>query len=210
MSYKAEWYDGPTRPVSADADDFAKLSTVSSLTKALEKASTLPIFSPALGHTYLPPTSKSLSTSNSLQVTQASKENTPMPETQGSAQGSKAPLTSDKASAADFRAATLLAKSFSLSTRYGHEYMDENPAVGEPGSFILQKSREPAMPQSQPVIKTTASAKPSSPPTPAPLNTDIPPLEMKKGLKGGEKTPITPGTREKKRKKSRIATSTPK
>ncbi|GMF76067.1 unnamed protein product [Aspergillus oryzae] len=32
------------------------------------------------------------------------------------------------------------AESFSLLARYGEEFMDENPLVGEPGSFILSKS----------------------------------------------------------------------
>ena len=190
------------------ADD-EELSTVSSLTKAFDKASTLPNFSPALGHTYLPPTSKPLSPTSSLQPTQTSKESTPMPETQSSLQSSRAQLTCDKTSTTNFRTATTFAQSFALSTRFTSEYMDENPIVGEPGSFILQKSREAGVAQSQLVNKTT-SAKPSAPPTPAPLKTDIPPVEMKKGLKGGEKTPITPGTKEKKRKKSRVATTTPK
>ena len=133
-----------------------------------------------------------------------------MPETQNSLQSSRAQLTSDKTSTANFRTATTLAQSFALSTRFTSEYLDENPLVGEPGSFILQKSREAGVAQSQPINKATSSAKPSAPPTPAPLKTDIPPVEMKKGLKGGDKTPITPGTKEKKRKKSRVATTTPK
>lgn len=33
-----------------------------------------------------------------------------------------------------------LAESFALLSRYGDEFMDENPLVGEPGSFILSKS----------------------------------------------------------------------
>ena len=32
-----------------------------------------------------------------------------------------------------------LAESFSLLSRYGDEFMDEHPLVGEPGSFILSR-----------------------------------------------------------------------
>ena len=90
--------------------------------------------------------------------------------------------------------------------------MDENPLVGEPGSFILQKSRE-APSQSQPKI-SSSSAKPSAPPTPQ-LITDLPPASGKKSAKAGEKSPITPGFKDKKgRRKSKVAgaltTTTPK
>lgn len=33
-----------------------------------------------------------------------------------------------------------LGESFSLLAKFGDEYMDESPLVGEPGSFILSKS----------------------------------------------------------------------
>ena len=186
---------------------------MTSLNKLLSVASSLPIFTPSRGHTYFTPAVKILSSSFNSQATQTSKEGTPMPESQGSAASSKAPLTSGKTSTADLRDASLLAESFALSLRYGNEYMDENPLVGEPGSFILTKSREvPSQSQIQSqTSNSTASTKPSAPPTPAPLKTDIPPGPFRKSSKGGEKSPITPGFKDKKgRKKSKVAVSTPK
>ena len=178
----------------------------------LSTASTLPIFTPALGYTYIPPVPTSISATNSLQATQTSIESTPMPETQASFRSTKTAPVTDKEPLTDPRGTALLAQSLHLSSLYSGEYMDENPLVGEPGSFILQKAREArSQSQSQSTVKSTPSVplKASAPPTPAPLKTDIS-LEPRKALKAGEKTPITPGTREKKRKKSKAATNTPK
>ena len=140
-----------------------------------------------------------------------------MPDTQVSMKSTKASQLSEKSSIPDLRGTSLLADSFSLSNVYGAEYMDENPLVGEPGSFILQKSKEgasqsqtQAQSQSQSMSSSTPAVKPSAPPTPAPIKTEGLPLEVRKGVKAGEKTPITPGTREKKRKKSKVAATTPK
>ncbi|MCJ1419098.1 Mediator of RNA polymerase II transcription subunit 6 [Xylographa parallela] len=186
------------------------LSTVTSLTKFLATASSLPIFTPSLGYTYLPPVAKAVSTATSLQTTQASKESTPLPDTQLTLKSSKASHLSEKASLPNDHSTGLLADSFRLSTTYGAEYMDENPLVGEPGSFILQKSREAAaqvQAQSQAAVKSAVVAKPSAPPTPAPIPVPIKteglPAEVRKG-KAGEKTPVTPGTGGKKRKKSKV------
>ena len=186
----------------------------------LSSASALPIFTPALGYTYMPPVPKPTSSAaGSLQATQASKETTPMPDTQSSLLSSKAPLASGKASATDIRGTALLSGSLKLASRFDGEFMDENPLVGEPGSFILQKAREqPSQSTSQTLsqttsmttsqattttVKSTEAVKASAPPTPAPLKTEgLPPAEKK--VKG-EKTPVTPGTAGKKRKKSKAA-----
>ncbi|MCJ1472920.1 Mediator of RNA polymerase II transcription subunit 6 [Lambiella insularis] len=191
------------------------LSTVTALTKFFSTASALPIFTPSLGYTYLPPVPKPVSGAPSLQATQASKESTPMPDTQASGKSNKTAIISESASISDFKGSSLLAESFNLSNMFRNEYMDENPLVGEPGSFVLQKSREAALQSqsqsnSQSTAKSITSVKPSAPPTPAPLKTEGLPPEVKKGVKGGEKTPITPGTKDKKRKKSKAHATTPK
>ncbi|MCJ1322932.1 Mediator of RNA polymerase II transcription subunit 6 [Xylographa vitiligo] len=199
----------------------AVLSTVASLTKFLATASALPIFTPSLGYTYMPPVAKPVSTAaSSLQATQTSKESTPLPDTQLSLKSAKASQLSDKPSLLphDLRGSSLLADSFRLSTTYGAEYMDENPLVGEPGAFILQKSREAAaQAQAGAVVKSAVVVvKPSAPPTPTPAPVLPPPIkteglppEGRRGGKAGEKTPVTPGagagTGGKKRKKSRVA-----
>lgn len=133
-----------------------------------------------------------------------------MPGTQDTTLSTKPPLVTKSTSDSEYQGLQLLAESYGLSSRYGKEYMDENPLLGEPGSFILSKSRElgPSISQSQPrapappKIATSQEGKTStiSPPT-------------KKGAKGAEKSPITPGTKEKKqRRKSKAAgnTTTPK
>ena len=89
--------------------------------------------------------------------------------------------------------------------------MDENPLVGEPGSFIMSKSREPA-PLSSLKIQTSIPTKPAEP---AETKTPTPFAAGRKGSKGGDKSPISPGTKDKKaRRKTKAVgaggTTTPK
>lgn len=146
---------------------------------------------------------------NSTQV-QTSKDSTPMPATQETASSTKPPFSTKATSECDLQSLKLLAESFSLSSRYGSEYMDENLLVGEPGSFILSKSREtPASAQQRPrgiAVPPKISTVPES------KTAEVAPI-MKKGVKVVEKSPISPGTKEKKqRRKSKVAgaTATPK
>ncbi|KAI9880379.1 MAG: hypothetical protein M1830_003696 [Pleopsidium flavum] len=180
------------------------LSTVTYLTKFLLTASSLPNFSPSLGYTYLPPANKSPTMASSAQLTQQSREDTPMPDTQSQAKSTKARAASKVVSTSEYQEAQTLAESFALSLRYNNEYMDENPLVGEPGSFILSKSHEQPQMQSQSQSRPPVSVKRSAPPTPQP-KVAIPPMTAGNGSKGGERSPITPGTKDKsaKRRKSR-------
>lgn len=88
--------------------------------------------------------------------------------------------------------------------------MDENPLLGEPGSFILTKSRDaPAGAQQRP---RGIGPPPKISTLPESKTADVAPT-MKKAVKVVEKSPISPGTKEKKqRRKSKVAvaTSTPK
>ncbi|KAL9602870.1 MAG: hypothetical protein Q9219_001565 [cf. Caloplaca sp. 3 TL-2023] len=182
------------------------LTTVTALNKVIATASALPSFTPTLGHTYLPPAPKSSVSAASTQLSQTSKESTPIPNTQESTvtKASSKPLLDH-----DMESTHLLQNSFNMFLRYGHEYMDENPLVGEPGSFIITKTRETQQPASQP--KAKPAPVPTKPPTPQ-IKTDLPEPKRKPSM-GAEKSPITPGTKEKKaRRKSRPATSvtTPK
>ncbi|KAL2039038.1 hypothetical protein N7G274_008087 [Stereocaulon virgatum] len=190
------------------------LSAVTSLTKLLSAASTLPTFTPATGHTYLSQQVKSAIPNASIHATQASKENTPMPG------GTPMPATQDTASTkghaspkaasdTDYQGLQLQNESFSLLMRYGNEYMDENPIVGEPGNFKLAKSTNPALAAFAATNRT--SIDPVKAPTPAKtdptpqLKTDDLPAPAKRPSKGGEKSPTTPGgVKEKKaRRKSK-------
>ncbi|KAL9014065.1 MAG: hypothetical protein Q9173_001274 [Seirophora scorigena] len=182
------------------------LTMVSSLSKVIETAAALPSFTPALGHTYLPPAPKTGNLAMNTQMSQTSKESTPMPGTQESASSKPSSQTLlDE----DLQSTQLIHSSLNLSLRYGSEYMDENPLVGEPGSFIITKSREVPQPANQP--KTKPNPVSTKSPTPQ-IKTDIPEPKSKSSM-GTEKSPITPIIKEKKaRRKSRPATSvtTPK
>lgn len=133
-----------------------------------------------------------------------------MPATQDTASSTKPPLSTKNTSEYDSQGLKLLAESFSLSSRYGSEYMDENPLVGEPGSFILSKSRDtPAGAQQRP---RGIGPPPKISTMPESKTAEVAPT-MKKAVKVAEKSPISPGTKEKKqRRKSKVAgaTTTPK
>lgn len=116
-----------------------------------------------------------------------------------------------------------LIEAMNLSLRYGTEYMNELPLVGEPGTFHLSKTRDalaaPPPPPSanasqatQPLSSRQASEAaaskkptpaPSPPAPPPPIQTDVPPAASRKSAKG---TPATPGSSTKpKRRKSKAA-----
>ena len=96
--------------------------------------------------------------------------------------------------------------------------MDEVPLIGDPGSFIRQKTRDKSATaaknttvgttEDEPTKSGATNAEPKSTkaqaPVPPPLTTDLP-LELGKKTKGGEKSPLSPGG-GKKRKKSKVVT----
>ena len=109
-----------------------------------------------------------------------------------------------------------LIEGINMSLRYGKEYMDEVPLVGEPGNFRLsnlktKSSLAPLNHTSQPDSRQTSPEKkptpaPSPPPPPPPIQTDVPPISGKKSGKGTDRTPATPGSSAKtKRRKSKAA-----
>ncbi|KAL8660455.1 MAG: hypothetical protein Q9202_006535 [Teloschistes flavicans] len=184
------------------------LSTVASLNEVITTASKLPVFTPALGHTYLPPAPKPLTSATNTQMSQASKESSPMPGTQDTL-SSKGPSNPKSLFDDHMCNPQLLQDSLNLSLRYRHEYMDDSPLVGEPGSFIINKTREAPQPASQLKQKPTPAA--SKPGTPQ-IKTDVLPSKRKDSM-GAEKSPTSAVTKEKKaRRKSRPAgsTTTPK
>lgn len=171
-------------------------------------ASKFPIFTPALGHTYLPPAPKPLTSATNTQMSQTSKESTPIPGTQDTL-SSKAPPNPKSLSDDQLCNPQLLQDSLNTMLRYGHEYMDETPILGEPGSFIINKPREAQQPASQ--LKPKPNPIVSKPTTPQ-IITDVLPPKQKDSL-GAEKSPTSAVTRERKaRRKSRPAgsTTTPK
>ncbi|KAM0797642.1 MED6 mediator subfamily complex component-domain-containing protein [Usnea florida] len=191
------------------------LSTVTSLTKLLSTASSLPSFTPSLGHVYLPPVTRNPTSASSFQATQTSKEGTPMlgggtplPAAQENAGSTK---VSKSTSDVGLHGVHMLELSYDLADRFGNEYMDENPLVGEPGAFKLSKSHHTSFATSMTTSKTSSQSVrvptpvKSAVPTPQ-LKTEDLPAPPRKATKGSEKSPTTPSTKEKKsRRKSKAA-----
>lgn len=115
----------------------------------------------------------------------------------------------------DLQDTSTLFEAINMSLRYSKEYMNEMPLEGEPGNFRLSKTKDalaplsankPAQPASQQASSTKGSPVPSPPPPPLPIQTDIPPAGSKKSAKGTEKSPTTPASSQKaKRRKSKPA-----
>jgi mediator of RNA polymerase II transcription subunit 6 len=90
-----------------------------------------------------------------------------------------------------------LAESFTLLSRYGDEYMDESPLMGEPGSFILSRTGDAdrgVASKKQQQAPTTASA-PIRVATPQ-TKVDTPGKTSEKGVSAAEE----PKLRKKKSK----------
>jgi len=173
------------------------------LSKFITTAGALPDFSPALGHTYIPPTTASRLKPTESQLGQTSKENTPLPDSLQS----KKSITSSNSST--YLSSRLLEHTLDITLKYGDEYMDENPITGHPGEFHLSstgrkeagKLAVPAAGAKGPLSTATKAA--LAPPA---LKTDIPPT--RKGSKSKE-SPKTPGggPPKPKRRKSKALVS---
>ena len=93
-----------------------------------------------------------------------------------------------------------LAESFNLLSRYGEEFMDENPLVGEPGSFILSRAGDVDRPA--PAAATTTKPVPSAAGgTTNASRVSTPQVKVDTPGKAASDTPISD---EKKRRKSKI------
>lgn len=133
---------------------------------------------------------------------------TPRPDTQDTA-STKASVGPKISAQDDVQSTQLLETSYDLLLRYGNEYMDENPLVGEPGSFKLSKTKDSSLgavstAQSfNQAFKAPATVKKPPPPQ---LQTDLPTDAAKKASAGSAKSPTTPGIKKKKeRRKSKAA-----
>lgn len=194
-------------------------TTVTSLTKTISAGKDLATFAPAYGHTYFPPITKAPDLSKTG-FAQQSKENSPMPESQGGLKDNHAgkPASEQQPSvASDTRT---LIEAMAMSARYRGEYMDDAPLVGEPGNFRLSSKKKDALSvpglqapgnsrQATPVKDNTPA--PSRAPSPPPaIQTDVPAVKSKKSS-ANEKAPTTLGgtsAPKTKRRKSKIG-STP-
>jgi hypothetical protein len=180
---------------------------VTSLNKLLSTAATLPLFSAAYGHTYLTPSQKA-SPSKQTGLSHQSKENTPIPDMQLTTEAQPLKSASNHVST-EFEDTQMFLESLNLSRRYGKEYMDDAPLVGEPGNFRTSKVKDTAtLSKETPGNARQPSVPPKekipAPSPPPPIQTDVPQAASKKSAKGGERSPTTLAGREKpKRRKSK-------
>lgn len=101
-----------------------------------------------------------------------------------------------------------LADSFNLFTRFGDEFMDENPLVGEPGSFIMSRVSGDA---DRATAKTAAKVGPGATATGTPLvppgRVSTPQMRVDTPGKTSDKSssPPSSGGNKGKRRRSRAA-----
>ena len=141
---------------------------------------------------------------SSSQLTQPSKESTPMPD---SVPGSTKSLATSQTVASNehIHEARSLAESLNMTMRYIGEYMNENPLLGEPGSFILSSTHGNSQSKSQSQGRPTLLTKPTESEVPEPLvDGKSSSGSTSKANNSGEKSPTTPGMSGKpKRRKSK-------
>lgn len=201
---------------------YLQLSAVTSLSRLMKTASTLPNFTPSHGHTYMPPVARPELGQSSQQVSQQSKENTPMPDILSQSQASTDAQSTSKAgtgtglgisgSGSSYQDTRSLADAFNLFTRYGEEFMDENPLQGEPGSFILSRTggendRAAGANKSTATAKPVAASAAASANTPVPGRVSTPQVRVDTPGKASDKSnsPPSSGENKGKRKKNRVA-----
>lgn len=150
------------------------------------------------------PTPVAPTSASSTQLTQASKESTPMPDNVPRAV--KVPVASSLTTE-PLQEARLLAESFNMTLRYMDEYIDENPLLGEPGSFILTSAHGSSQSKHLSQPKSTSLAKPAdSEMTDPPTDGDGSNATAKKTIKSEDKGPTSPSLPGKpKRRKSKAA-----
>ncbi|KAF2156232.1 MED6-domain-containing protein [Myriangium duriaei CBS 260.36] len=120
------------------------LSAMTSLSKFMDHAAPLPVYSPATGYSWLPP-AEAKAAAKSQQNSNTSREGSVAPDASSQLSSSLdaaagAPVSST--SALDPRDDLLLEQSLRLTLAYGDEYMDENPLRGEPGNFVFTHTKD--------------------------------------------------------------------
>jgi mediator of RNA polymerase II transcription subunit 6 len=107
------------------------LTTSVYLQEVFEISKSMSHYSPATGHTYLPPSYEA-----APKVIASSRLGTPGLEAETSSQaGGSQPVVGTETSETEFSNGFFMS-SLIMTQRHGNEYMDENPLVGEPGAFV--------------------------------------------------------------------------
>ena len=117
-----------------------QLNTTTALNNLFSTASELPIFSAAHGHTYRKPIQKPVSQSEP-EAAQQSKEGTPAP-TQEPSVADKESKAGDQAVPRTEQDSWILDFALQRTMRYGKEFSDDKPLVGEPGKLRYSTTKE--------------------------------------------------------------------
>ncbi|KAF2755546.1 hypothetical protein EJ05DRAFT_503001 [Pseudovirgaria hyperparasitica] len=182
------------------------LATTLALNKFMTTAASLPSFSPAAGHSYVPVTTRKQGAPSAVQ----SRAGSPGPEALSQPtvmkQGAQAPTSQRAVEQSLFDA-------LMSSIRYGTEYMDKNPLNGEPGSFVFKstnahiKQQEDAQAKAAETLKAmqestamTATQTPKSQ-----IETQI--LQAKRGIPALDKLRTAGAKPKPSRKKSKAPLS---
>jgi mediator of RNA polymerase II transcription subunit 6 len=173
-------------------------------------------FSPSQGYGYYPPSTKP--SAKSLDSLKNSRAPTLSPEPSQAQNQSQSQLqvgSSKPAQNPDVGETNALIRSLDMSMRYSIEYMDTNPLIGEPGSFVfsstqtrLQEQQAASKAQAaQAVTKAAQVSKSSTASAAATPLAEIKTAQIRKGIKTEkEKTPTSSGPGNKlKQRKSRVS-----
>lgn len=202
----------------------ARLLTVSTrIQQMAELSKNMSHWSPATGHTYLPPSYDPPKADTSASRI-GSRAGSPIlaptdPDAAGSQSQSK-DATAALASTTEFNDHFFLS-SLRTTHEWGHEYMDENPLLGEPGAFVFTNSRShidarnkaqeqasQASQASQSALKTDtqpASVAPSAMATPKGIAT---PMALDAPSRKGSVVGLPKEERRKRRKSKGLASPT--
>ncbi|KAF1965887.1 hypothetical protein BU23DRAFT_337327 [Bimuria novae-zelandiae CBS 107.79] len=203
----ATYYTQGTRIVMAksmlDVLQARMLSVSTNLQELMELSNEMSYFTPATGHTYLPP-SFDLAKANMgsrAESRAGSRAGSPVPTDGGASQtqpGTQAATTVDPYET--FSDAFFL-NSLNRTELYFEEYVDENPLQGEPGSFVLTHSwrntvsrrEEEKKRADETTAKQAAAAQAASQPTQLSISTAGVGSQTQSGLQSSTSTP-KPGT----------------
>jgi mediator of RNA polymerase II transcription subunit 6 len=121
----------------------ARLLTVSTrMQQMAELSKNMSHWSPATGHTYMPPSyelEKTATTASRIGSPTLTSTDPDAPTSQSQSKETTAAID-PTASTTQFSDA-FFQHSLNLTNHYGDEYMDENPLLGEPGAFVFTNSK---------------------------------------------------------------------
>ncbi|KAF2203693.1 hypothetical protein GQ43DRAFT_469777 [Delitschia confertaspora ATCC 74209] len=196
-------------PNLADILNSRFLSISTSLTNFFGMASGLAIYTPATGHTYLPPSYKSSKPGRQGSVSRAGSLAPEGSDRAGSVAPESQPgLTSISDPTDSVFPDRFFMDTLGLMDKFGNQYMDENPLRGEPGSFVFSSTSErvaarnaaQAAAQQKVVDSTTVTGVPVSQvkPTDSAINSAAPtPKPPADGVGSGAKKSKTKDGRRK-------------